>query len=101
MSWSQTRRGGELCVRDTGIGIPAKDIPRLTERFYRVAKDRSRSSGGSGLGLSIVKHVLNAHDAQLEVSSRVGEGSVFCCIFPASRLLAPHPPQQASRREAL
>lgn len=87
LRWEQTERGAELSVSDTGIGIPAKDIPRLTERFYRVAKDRSRSSGGSGLGLSIVKHVLNAHQASLEIHSEPGQGSRFVCIFPAERLV--------------
>lgn len=90
LRWALTERGGELSVTDSGIGIPSKDIPRLTERFYRVAKDRSRSSGGSGLGLSIVKHVLNAHDAELEITSQVGDGSTFSCIFPNSRLIDEH-----------
>ena len=69
-------------VMDTGIGVAAKHIPRLTERFYRVDKARSRSSGGTGLGLAIVKHVLIRHQASLEVSSELGEGSVFRCVFP-------------------
>lgn len=86
LSWHLEERGAVLSVEDSGIGIPAKDIPRLTERFYRVAKDRSRSSGGSGLGLSIVKHVLNAHQAQLEITSQLGAGSCFRCIFPRERI---------------
>lgn len=92
--WQVSSRGGELSVMDTGIGIPAKDIPRLTERFYRVAKDRSRASGGSGLGLSIVKHVLNAHNATLEIESQAGEGSTFRCVFPPDRLLENQPGPQ-------
>lgn len=76
-----------LSVSDNGIGIPSEDIPRLTERFYRVAKDRARTSGGSGLGLSIVKHVLNTHDARLEIHSELEQGSRFLCIFPADKLL--------------
>ncbi|KAA9129844.1 phosphate regulon sensor histidine kinase PhoR [Marinihelvus fidelis] len=72
-------------VSDTGIGIPRRDIPRLTERFYRVGSDRSRHTGGTGLGLSIVKHVLNAHDARLVIESVLGEGSTFTCLFPAKR----------------
>ncbi len=87
-------------VRDNGIGIPHTDIPRLTERFYRVAKDRARSSGGSGLGLSIVKHVLNSHDGHLEVDSELGVGSEFRCIFPADRLLPANQPSSATRRHA-
>jgi two-component system phosphate regulon sensor histidine kinase PhoR len=72
-------------VRDTGIGIPARDLPRVTERFYRVGSDRGRQSGGTGLGLSIVKHVLNAHQARLHIESELGEGSVFTCRFPRDR----------------
>jgi two-component system phosphate regulon sensor histidine kinase PhoR len=74
-------------VRDSGIGIPAEHIPRLTERFYRVDPGRSRATGGSGLGLSIVKHALEHHGARLEVESREGEGSLFTCRFPASRVI--------------
>jgi len=95
LRWSLNNDGeGVLAVSDSGIGIPAKDIPRLTERFYRVAKDRSRASGGSGLGLSIVKHALNGHDAQLKIDSELGHGSTFSCIFPPSRLLPPQPAQR-------
>lgn len=74
-------------VRDSGIGIPAEHLPRLTERFYRVDPGRSRATGGSGLGLSIVKHALEHHGASLEIESREGEGSVFTCRFPAARVL--------------
>ncbi len=86
IAWRAGSGGGAFSVHDTGIGIPEKDIPRLTERFYRVAKDRSRASGGSGLGLSIVKHALNAHQATLEIISRPGKGSTFTARFPAHRL---------------
>lgn len=72
-------------VSDSGIGIPAREIPRLTERFYRVGSDRGRKTGGTGLGLSIVKHVLNAHQAQLIIQSEYGRGSTFCCEFPGER----------------
>lgn len=71
-----------LRVRDTGIGIAPQHIPRLTERFYRVDKARSRSSGGTGLGLAIVKHVLLLHKANLMISSELGKGSTFTCVFP-------------------
>ena len=84
--WNATDDGAEFIVTDTGIGIPKRDIPRLTERFYRVASDRSRDSGGTGLGLAIVKHVLNGHQAKLEIESELGEGSVFRCVFPAERV---------------
>ncbi len=64
-------------VADNGIGIARKDIPRLFERFFRVDKSRSREQGGSGLGLSIVKHILEAHQSEVSVTSAPGEGSVF------------------------
>ncbi len=73
-------------VADTGIGIAQEDIPRLTERFYRVDVGRSRASGGTGLGLSIVKHVLENHDSRLSIESEVGVGSTFSCEFPAQRV---------------
>lgn len=87
VTWRKTAEGAEFIVTDTGIGIPNKDLPRLTERFYRVAKDRSRSSGGTGLGLAIVKHALIAHQATLQIKSELGEGSEFRCLFPAARIL--------------
>jgi len=64
-------------VRDTGPGIPARDVPRVFERFYRVDKARSRAAGGTGLGLSIVKHALVLHGGEVSVVSRLGEGSTF------------------------
>ena len=86
MRWWVDADGGHFSVTDTGIGIPAEHIPRLTERFYRVDSGRSRSSGGSGLGLAIVKHVLQRHGAELEVSSTLGTGSTFSCHFPPHRV---------------
>jgi len=76
-------------VADSGYGIPATHLARLTERFYRVSSSRSRDSGGTGLGLSIVKHVLNLHHARLQIESEPGKGSTFSAIFGAERLLAP------------
>ena len=87
VTWTDTDEGPQLTVQDTGIGIPARDIPRLTERFYRVGSDRARQTGGTGLGLSIVKHVLNAHEAKLTIESEPGEGSTFSCTFPRKRRL--------------
>ena len=85
INWSQTPDGPVFSVTDSGIGIPRRVIPRLTERFYRVGSDRSRHTGGTGLGLAIVKHVLNAHGARLEIESELGEGSTFTCVFPPDR----------------
>lgn len=67
----------EVFVRDTGIGIPPEDLPRLFERFYRVDKARSRELGGTGLGLAIVKHLVRAHGGDVQVDSREGQGSTF------------------------
>lgn len=82
VTWTDSGHGPTLTVTDTGIGIPQREIPRLTERFYRVGSDRGRESGGTGLGLAIVKHVLSAHNAQLEIKSDYGAGSQFTCRFP-------------------
>lgn len=73
-----------ISVTDQGIGIAQKDIPRLTERFYRVDKSRSRDTGGTGLGLAIVKHVLIHHNASMHIESELGKGSTFTMEFPAS-----------------
>jgi two-component system phosphate regulon sensor histidine kinase PhoR len=78
--------GAVLSVHDTGYGIPAQHLPRITERFYRVSTSRSRESGGTGLGLSIVKHVLALHQARLDIQSEVGQGSVFSIHFGAARV---------------
>ena len=78
--------GVVLEVSDTGYGIPPAHLPRITERFYRVSTSRSRESGGTGLGLAIVKHVLNLHQAWLEISSEVGRGSTFSCHFRRERV---------------
>ena len=80
--------GARMSVSDTGVGVEAGDIPRLTERFYRVDKGRGRDQGGVGLGLAIVKHVLQRHGAELEIQSQPGEGSTFSCRFPADRVLS-------------
>lgn len=86
--WEAHPDGAAFSVTDTGQGIPAQHIPRLTERFYRVSSSRSRDNGGTGLGLAIVKHVLNAHSARLEIESQQGHGSCFRCVFPRGRLAA-------------
>ncbi|MFT4959460.1 MAG: two-component system phosphate regulon sensor histidine kinase PhoR [Paracoccaceae bacterium] len=71
-----------ILVHDQGDGIPAIDIPRLTERFYRVEKSRSRNVGGTGLGLAIVKHILVRHRGLMEIESTLGEGTTFCIYLP-------------------
>jgi two-component system phosphate regulon sensor histidine kinase PhoR len=85
--WRDLGKQTLLEVTDTGEGIAAEHIPRLTERFYRVDAGRSRERGGTGLGLAIVKHILNRHDAALDISSEPGVGSCFRVTFPAFRLL--------------
>ncbi len=85
--WYADRAGAHYQVRDTGIGIPARHLSRLTERFYRVDSGRSRQQGGTGLGLAIVKHVLQRHGGELHVQSTEGEGSTFTCDFPATLIV--------------
>jgi two-component system, OmpR family, phosphate regulon sensor histidine kinase PhoR len=89
--WRADPTGAEFTVRDTGVGIAAEHIPRLTERFYRADPSRNRATGGSGLGLAIVKHALQRHGATLEIASVEGKGSTFSCHFPGRRVLAALP----------
>lgn len=91
VSWRREGAQGVFSVTDSGFGIPAADLPRLTERFYRVDRSRSRDTGGTGLGLAIVKHVLQRHDAHLYVQSEEGRGSTFTARFPGSRIIAIRP----------
>jgi len=72
----------ELRITDTGLGIPARDLDRIFERFYRVDPARSRGTGGTGLGLAIVRHVVHSHDGQVEVRSVLGAGSTFIVRLP-------------------
>jgi len=76
-------------IRDFGPGIERSDLPRLTERFYRVNVERSKKSGGTGLGLAIVKHIVNRHKGGLQVESRLAGGTAFTCYLPAPRRLNP------------
>lgn len=87
VAWKAGALGPKLSVQDTGIGISGEHISRLTERFYRVDKSRSRETQGTGLGLAIVKHVVLRHNAQLVIESTPGIGSKFCVQFPVSRMI--------------
>ena len=80
--WRRQGTGAIFSVRDTGIGIAAKHIPRLTERFFRVDKGRSRATGGTGLGLAIVKHILRRNGGELGIESELGKGSTFSMSVP-------------------
>jgi two-component system, OmpR family, phosphate regulon sensor histidine kinase PhoR len=85
--WAVLRDGrGELTVVDTGPGIAPEHLPRLTERFYRVDRSRSRDTGGTGLGLAIAKHVAQRHGGELKVASVVGQGSAFTLTIGAVRV---------------
>ncbi|GGX31034.1 phosphate regulon sensor histidine kinase PhoR [Undibacterium squillarum] len=84
LRWEQTDKGPRFSVEDDGIGISPEHISRLTERFYRVDKSRSRETQGTGLGLAIVKHVLLRHHAQLMIDSTPDVGSQFSVQFPLS-----------------
>ncbi|GGC18489.1 phosphate regulon sensor histidine kinase PhoR [Pseudoduganella buxea] len=84
LRWEDTATGVRFVVRDTGIGISPEHISRLTERFYRVDKSRSRETQGTGLGLAIVKHVLLRHGATLTIESTPGQGSTFTVNMPKS-----------------
>jgi two-component system phosphate regulon sensor histidine kinase PhoR len=87
MHWRQGREGPQFAVQDDGIGIRPEHIARLTERFYRVDKSRSRETRGTGLGLAIVKHVLLRHGAQLDIESEPDQGSTFTVTFPARAVI--------------
>lgn len=87
--WWADEQGAHCQVSDTGPGIEARHLPRLTERFYRVDAGRASDSGGTGLGLAIVKHVLLRHGGWLDISSTPGQGSRFTCHFHAARLVRP------------
>ena len=87
LRWGRVGASARLAVEDTGIGIAPEHLPRLTERFYRVDRARARAKGGSGLGLSIVKHGLQRHGGRLDIVSDEGRGSTFVAHFPSRRVL--------------
>lgn len=86
--WSSTPEGLMFTVKDSGPGIAAEHLPRLSERFYRVDRSRSRETGGTGLGLAITKHVMQRHGGELRIESVLGQGSTFKLVFPQSRVVA-------------
>jgi two-component system phosphate regulon sensor histidine kinase PhoR len=86
VEWQRLPEGKvEFSVADTGPGIAPEHLPRLSERFYRVDRSRSRESGGTGLGLAIAKHVAQRHGGEMRITSTLGQGSRFSIVFPASR----------------
>jgi len=87
LNWSLTAEGAVFVVKDTGPGIAAEHLPRLSERFYRVDRSRSRETGGTGLGLAITKQVMQRHGGELRVESVLGQGATFKLCFPPSRVL--------------
>lgn len=83
----RTPEGGmTFSVQDTGPGIAPEHLPRLSERFYRVDRSRSRETGGTGLGLAITKHVIQRHGGSLQIESQLGKGSTFSLYLPAARV---------------
>ena len=80
----KTPRFVHAWVVDTGIGIPSIDLPRITERFYRVDRARSRELGGTGLGLAIVKHLVQAHGGELWLESELGKGTTVNFSLPVA-----------------
>ncbi len=83
LGWKRREGYWQLWIKDQGIGIPAADLERIFERFYRVDQARSRATGGTGLGLAIVRHVATNHGGSVSVDSREGEGSTFYLELPA------------------
>jgi two-component system, OmpR family, phosphate regulon sensor histidine kinase PhoR len=84
-SWGEGTPEIRVVVRDFGPGIAPEHLPRLTERFYRVDVSDSRAQGGTGLGLSLVKHILNRHRGRLLIESVPKNGATFTACFPPSR----------------
>jgi two-component system phosphate regulon sensor histidine kinase PhoR len=84
--WLVDASGGSLSVIDTGIGMAADELPRITERFYRTDSARSRETGGTGLGLAIINHIVNRHQAKLTIESQLHRFSIFTVQFPSDRI---------------
>jgi two-component system phosphate regulon sensor histidine kinase PhoR len=86
VTFQQTSDDLILSVKDTGPGIAPEHLPRLSERFYRIDRSRSRETGGTGLGLAITKHVMQRHGGELRIESELGKGSTFKLLMPLSRV---------------
>jgi len=86
VTFQQTTDDLILSVKDTGPGIAPEHLPRLSERFYRIDRSRSRETGGTGLGLAITKHVMQRHGGELRIESELGKGSTFMLLMPLSRV---------------
>jgi signal transduction histidine kinase len=96
------REGAEIRVTDTGIGIDPKDLPRIFERFYRADSSRSRATGGSGIGLSIARAIIEAHGGSIRAASAPGKGSELVITLPGSAAdsASRYPADSASRYPA-
>jgi len=87
VAWQINGEGqATFSVTDNGVGIAAEHLPRLSERFYRVDRSRSRESGGTGLGLAITKHIAQRHGGSFQVQSELGVGSCFSLVIPPTRV---------------
>jgi signal transduction histidine kinase len=82
-AWQQENRVN-ISVADTGEGIPVEELPQIFERFYRLDKSRARATGGSGLGLTITKRLVEAHGGEIKVESEPGKGSTFTFSLPVT-----------------
>jgi two-component system phosphate regulon sensor histidine kinase PhoR len=86
LALSRNNGSANVVIRDQGIGIPREEIGRIFDRFYRVDRARSRSLGGSGLGLSIVRFIVDAHNGTIDVKSRLNQGSEFIVSLPVATM---------------
>ena len=86
LTLSREAQNAIINISDTGVGIPEESLAHIFERFYRVDKARSRSTGGSGLGLSIVRNLIERNNGQIRVTSKLGEGTEFTITFPIAEI---------------
>jgi len=88
---TRVRNGVTLTVSDKGLGIPDHELPSIFEKFYRVRDERTRQVGGTGLGLALVKHIIEAHRGSISVKSTVGKGTTFTITLPLKGSRRRHP----------